>query len=58
MKAKFPYAIYHSYINHHKQSYVTSHQPVVISALLMIGMIVLISLANFNANGDVDRCFI
>ncbi len=55
MKAKLPHPEHYSYIKHRKQRLTQVILPVVLSALLFIGMIVLISLATFNSGGDVGR---
>ena len=55
MKAKLPHPEHYSYINHRKQRLTQVILPVALSALLLIGMIVLISLATFKSNGDVGR---
>jgi hypothetical protein len=55
MKAKLPHPEHYSYIKHRKQRFTQVILPVVLSALLFIGMIVLISMATFNQGGDVGR---
>jgi len=55
MKAQLPHPEHYSYQLHRKQRNVQIILPVVISVLVMIGVIVLISLATFNSNGDVSR---
>ncbi|MBC7877236.1 MAG: hypothetical protein H7Y59_08715 [Anaerolineales bacterium] len=55
MKAKLPHPEHYSYIKHRKQRLAQIILPVVLSALLFIGMIVLISSATFNSGGDVGR---
>jgi uncharacterized membrane protein len=55
MKAELPHPEHYSYIQHRRQVTRQIVLPVVISALLMIGMIVLICLATFNQGGDVGR---
>ncbi|WKZ37505.1 MAG: hypothetical protein QY332_06110 [Anaerolineales bacterium] len=55
MKAKLPQPEHYSYLQHRKQRNVQIILPVILSALLFIGMIVLISLATFKQNGDVGR---
>ena len=55
MKAQLPRPEHYSYIKHRKQRLTQVILPVVLSAVLMIGMIVLISLATFRSNGDVGR---
>lgn len=46
---------HYSYQKHRKQRNLQIILPVVLSALLFVGMIVLISLATFKSNGDVAR---
>jgi uncharacterized membrane protein (DUF485 family) len=46
---------HHSYQLHRKQRTTQIILPMVISVVVLIGMIVLISLATFNSNGDVSR---
>jgi hypothetical protein len=46
---------HYSYQRHRKQRTIQIILPVLISALVLIGMIVLISLATFKSNGDVGR---
>ncbi len=55
MKAQLPHPEHYSYLKHRKQVVRQVFLPVVISALLMIGLIVLIWLATFNQGGDVGR---
>ncbi len=55
MKAQLPHPEHYSYLQHRKQRTTQIILPVVISAVLMIALIVLISLATFNSNGDVGR---
>ena len=55
MKAQLPHPEHYSYLKHRKQVVRQVILPVVISALLMIGLIVLICLATFNQGGDVGR---
>lgn len=55
MKAELPHPEHYSYIQHRRQVTRQIILPVVISALLMIGLIVLICLATFNQGGDVGR---
>jgi hypothetical protein len=52
---EIPHSEHYSYQLHRKQRTTQIILPVVISALILIGMIVLISLATFNSNGDVSR---
>lgn len=55
MKARFPHLEHYSYLVHRKQVVRQIVIPVVLAALLMIGLIVLISFAAFNQGGDVGR---
>ncbi len=55
MKAKLPHPEHYSYLRHRKQRNLQIILPVVISALIFVGMIVLISLATFKSGGDVGR---
>ena len=55
MKARLPHPEHYSYLVHRKQVVWQVVLPVVLAALLMIGMIVLISLATFGQGGDVAR---
>lgn len=55
MKAKLPLHEHYSYQKHRKQRVRQIILPMVIVVLLMLGMIVLISLATFNSGGDVGR---
>jgi hypothetical protein len=55
MKAQLPQPQHYSYQLHRKQRTAQIILPVVISALLLITMIVLVSLATFRSNGDVSR---
>ena len=55
MKAQLPHPEHYSYQLHRKQRTTQIILPMVISALVLIGMIVLISLATFKSNGDVSR---
>lgn len=55
MKAQLPHPEHYSYLKHRKQRTTQIILPVVVSALLMIGLIVLISLSTFNSGGDVGR---
>jgi hypothetical protein len=52
---ELPHPEHYSYQQHRRQRTAQIILPVVISALLLIGMIVLISLATFKSNGDVSR---
>jgi hypothetical protein len=55
MKAQLPHPEHYSYQRHRKQRNVQIILPVVLGALALIGMIVLISFATFNSDGDVSR---
>jgi uncharacterized membrane protein len=55
MKAQLPHPEHFSYQLHRKQRTTQIILPVVVSALVLIGMIVLISFATFKSNGDVGR---
>jgi uncharacterized membrane protein len=55
MKAQLPQPQHYSYIKHRRQVIRQIVLPVIIAALLMIGLIVLIGLATFNQGGDVGR---
>jgi uncharacterized membrane protein len=55
MKAQLPHPEHYSYIQHRRQVNRQIILPVVISALLMIGLIVLICVSTFNQGGDVGR---
>ncbi|MCC7118487.1 MAG: hypothetical protein IT310_08190 [Anaerolineales bacterium] len=55
MKAQIPQVERYSYTQHRKQVMRKIILPVVIATLLIIGLIVLICLATFNAGGDVGR---
>jgi len=55
MKAQIPTPQHYSYIKHRKQVMRQVILPVVLSAILLIGLIVLIVNSTFNANGDVGR---
>jgi len=55
MKAQLPHPEHYSYQQHRKQRNIQIILPVVISILLLIGVVVLISLATFNASGEVER---
>ena len=52
---ELPRPEHYSYQLHRKQRTTQIILPMVISTLLLIGTIVLISLATFRSNGDVDR---
>lgn len=55
MKAKLPHHQHYSYQRHRQQRVTQVILPVLLGALLMVGMIVLISLSTFNSGGDVVR---
>ncbi|MCX6058495.1 MAG: hypothetical protein NTW69_10135 [Chloroflexi bacterium] len=55
MKAKLPHPEHYSFLQHRRQVTRQIILPVVISALLMLGLIVLISLVTFKSAGDVSR---
>jgi hypothetical protein len=52
---ELPRPQHYSYQLHRKQRTTQIILPMIISMLLLIGMIMLISLATFNSNGDVGR---
>ena len=55
MKAQLPHPEHYSYLLHRKQRNTQIILPVVLGALLMVGLIVLICLATFKSGGDVGR---
>ena len=55
MKAQLPHPEHYSYQLHRRQRITQIIQPMVISTLLLIGLIVLIIFSTFNSNGDVSR---
>lgn len=55
MKAHIPQPVHESYLKHRKQLGWQIILPVVLSALLLVGLIVLIGFATFRDNGDVAR---
>ncbi len=55
MKAQLPHPEHYSYQQHRKQRTMQIILPVVVSAILMVGLIVLISLVTFRSEGDVSR---
>jgi uncharacterized membrane protein len=55
MKARLPHPEHYSYVQHRKQRFTQVILPVVLCVLLFIGMIIWVSLATFNAGGDVGR---
>jgi hypothetical protein len=55
MKAVFPEPVHESYRRHRKQRTSQIILPMVLAAILFIGMIVLVNIATFRDNGDVGR---
>lgn len=55
MKAQLPRPDHYSYQLHRKQRMTQIFLPVALSAVLFIGMIVLVCFATFKLNGDVGR---
>lgn len=55
MKDVFPEPVHESYRRHRKQRTSQIILPMVLAALLFIGMIVLVNIATFRDNGDVGR---
>lgn len=55
MKAQLPHPEHYSYRQHRKQRTMQIILPVVVSAILMVGLIILISLVTFKSDGDVSR---
>lgn len=55
MKTQLPHPQHYSYLQHRKQRTTQIILPVVLSAVLMLGLIVLICVATFNSGGDVGR---
>lgn len=55
MKARLPQPTHYSYEIHRRQVVRQVILPVVLAALVVIGMVVLISLVTFNQGGDVGR---
>ncbi|MBK7453993.1 MAG: hypothetical protein IPJ46_09840 [Anaerolineales bacterium] len=55
MKAQLPHPQHYSYLQHRKQRTMQIILPVVVSAILMIGLVVLTSLITFRSEGDVSR---
>ena len=55
MKAVFPEPVHESYRRHRKQRISQIILPMVLAAILFIGMIVLVNIATFRDNGDVGR---
>ena len=55
MKANLPKPVHESYLKHRKDLVWKIILPVVLSALLCIGLVVLINIATFRDGGDVQR---
>jgi len=55
MKAHIPQPVHESYLKHRKQLVWQIIFPVVLSALLLVGLTVLINIATFRDDGDVAR---
>jgi hypothetical protein len=55
MKATIPQPIHESYLKHRKDLVWKIIVPVVVSAVLCIGLIVLVNIATFQGGGDVAR---
>ena len=55
MKAKIPQPVHESYKRHRRELAWQIIFPVALTALLMVGLIVLINIATFNQSGDVSR---
>ena len=55
MKAKLPKPVHESYLKHRKDLAWKIILPVVLSAVLCLGLIVLINIATFRDGGDVQR---
>jgi len=55
MKAQLPQPEHYSYRLHRKQRNLQIILPVVLSALVLVGLIVLVSFATFKSDGDVSR---
>ena len=55
MKAVIPEPVHESYKRHRKQRTVQIILPIILTAILFIGLIVLINIATFGNNGDVGR---
>ena len=55
MKDVFPEPVHESYRRHRKQRTSQIILPMVLAAILFIGMIVLVNIATFRDNGDVGR---
>jgi energy-coupling factor transporter transmembrane protein EcfT len=55
MKAVLPKPVHESYTRHRRQRTTQIILPVVLAALLFIGLVVLVNIATFGYNGDVGR---
>ena len=55
MKAVFPEPVHESYNRHRKQRTTQIILPVVLGALLFVGLVVLINIGTWSYNGDVGR---
>jgi len=55
MKAQLPHPEHYSYQLHRKQRVTQIILPMVVSALVLVGMIVLVSFSTFKSDGDVSR---
>jgi hypothetical protein len=55
MKAQLPHPEHYSYLRHRKQRTNQIILPVILSALVLVGIVVLVSVATFNQGGDVGR---
>jgi hypothetical protein len=55
MKAIIPQPVHESYTRHRKQRTSQILLPVILAAILFIGLVVLVYIATFNNNGDVGR---
>jgi hypothetical protein len=55
MKAVLPEPVHESYLRHRKQRSGQIILPVVLAAILFIGLVVLVLIATFRDNGDVGR---
>jgi len=55
MNAELPEPVHESYRRHRKQRASQIILPIVLAAVLFIGMVVLVNIATFRDNGDVSR---
>jgi len=55
MKAQLPHTPHASYLRHQKERNLQIFLPVILSAILLIALVALMSLATFNTGGDVSR---